>query len=193
MNKVIISKRLYALRKLKGLTQEQLSNDSGVALRTIQRIEAGSVSSHLQTLSLLSKALNVEVSELAEIQAPSSNEPMRNWLLFLHISPILGSIFPCGNLFLPIALWLFKRKDSIEVDSHGRSVVNFQLTMMVIHLVCLLLIITHAWSPSIYVFLGSIIFNLGLVLFNSFRIWKSKTYDFILSIPFLRPSKEAYM
>lgn len=57
--------RIAELRRARGWTQERLAEASTVAVRTIQRLEAGSEAS-LETLSLLADALDVTVSELFE-------------------------------------------------------------------------------------------------------------------------------
>jgi transcriptional regulator with XRE-family HTH domain len=62
--------RIADLRRNRGWTQEQLAERSTVAVRTIQRLEAGQDAS-LETLSLLADALGVPVSELfATIERP---------------------------------------------------------------------------------------------------------------------------
>ena len=55
--------RIADLRQAAGWTQERLATESGVGLRTIQRLEAGNEAS-LETLSLVADALCVSVSEL---------------------------------------------------------------------------------------------------------------------------------
>ncbi|MGO2932218.1 MAG: helix-turn-helix domain-containing protein [Microbacterium sp.] len=55
--------RIADLRQTAGWTQERLATESGVGLRTIQRLEAGNEAS-LETLSLVADALRVSVSEL---------------------------------------------------------------------------------------------------------------------------------
>lgn len=55
--------RIGALRKAKGWTQERLADVSGVAVRTIQRLESGQ-DANLETLRLIAGALGVEVGEL---------------------------------------------------------------------------------------------------------------------------------
>lgn len=47
-----IGKKLVYQRKLKGYTQENLSEKTQVTIRTIQRIEKGEVNPHLQTIKL---------------------------------------------------------------------------------------------------------------------------------------------
>lgn len=57
------STRIMELRQAQGWTQERLANESGVGLRTIQRLEAGQDAS-LETLSLVAEALRVPVRDL---------------------------------------------------------------------------------------------------------------------------------
>lgn len=55
--------RIADLRQEIGWTQERLATESGVGLRTIQRLEAGNEAS-LETLSLVAEALRVSVTDL---------------------------------------------------------------------------------------------------------------------------------
>jgi len=55
--------RIGELRRARGWTQERLAVESGVAGRTIQRLEAGNDAS-LDTVALIANALGVPVREL---------------------------------------------------------------------------------------------------------------------------------
>lgn len=55
--------RIVQLRQERGWTQERLATESGVGVRTIQRLESGNDAS-LETLSLVADALRVPVREL---------------------------------------------------------------------------------------------------------------------------------
>lgn len=57
--------RITQLRKHKGWTQERLAERSGVATRTIQRLEGGADAT-LETLSSVADVLGVNVSDLYE-------------------------------------------------------------------------------------------------------------------------------
>lgn len=48
-----------------GLTQQQLADEAGVTLRTIQRIENGEVKPNLHSLNSLGRVLNADLSELS--------------------------------------------------------------------------------------------------------------------------------
>jgi transcriptional regulator with XRE-family HTH domain len=55
--------RIVGLRLERGWTQERLAAESGLGVRTIQRIEAGKDAS-LETISLIAKSLGVPMREL---------------------------------------------------------------------------------------------------------------------------------
>lgn len=55
--------QVIQLRQRRGWTQEKLATESGVGVRTIQRLESGSDAS-LETLSLVAGAFSVAVSDL---------------------------------------------------------------------------------------------------------------------------------
>jgi transcriptional regulator with XRE-family HTH domain len=64
-----IGDRLRDLRKRKLLTQEQLSDRSGVGIATIVRVERNQVEPRGSTIRKLAEALNVEPEELVKVGA----------------------------------------------------------------------------------------------------------------------------
>ncbi len=185
MEKKETASKLIELRKKRGLSQEQLSTQSGVALRTIQRIEAASVQPHLQTLSLLATALDSDVNEFTVSGEPEADLSKRKWLVVLHLTPIIGSFFPSGNLLVPFGCWLYKRNDDREFDSHGKTVINFQLSMSIVLAIAFILIFT-ATPAGIILLFSSISYNVIMVLINSWKVSQNKSFTYPLSIRFLK-------
>ena len=64
MDQIKIGKFIAALRKDKGLTQEQLGEKLGVTNKTISRWENGNYMPDVEMLSLLSKEFGVSTNEL---------------------------------------------------------------------------------------------------------------------------------
>jgi transcriptional regulator with XRE-family HTH domain len=62
----LLAQKIRYHRKSRGLTQVQLSMDSGVEHRHLQKIEAGSVDLRLGTISRIAKSLNVPACYLLE-------------------------------------------------------------------------------------------------------------------------------
>ena len=63
----------------------------------------------------------------------------RQWALFVHLSALLGFIIPFGNLVGPLIIWQLKKDMDPFVDDQGKEALNFQITVALLMLVCLLL------------------------------------------------------
>lgn len=61
---VELGKRMRTLRKLRGLTQEELGEKSGISYKFIGEIERGEVNPSLNSLILIAKALGIYVNNL---------------------------------------------------------------------------------------------------------------------------------
>lgn len=62
----VVGRRVREVRLEQGMSQEKLAAESGVALRTIARIESGE-DCLVGTASRLAEALDLDVAELLEI------------------------------------------------------------------------------------------------------------------------------
>ena len=116
MNQPDLGLKVSELRQQKGLTQEQLADLCEVSPRTIQRIESGEVDPRAYTLHCLATILEFDFGE-----ENTANETF--WLAALHLS----SVFCI--LLVPLLLWSWKKNQSYKIDTQGRQVLNFQITV----------------------------------------------------------------
>lgn len=65
---------------------------------------------------------------------PSENE-VRQWNMFCHLSALAGFFLPAGNVLGPLIVWQIKKNEIPSVDSHGKASLNFQLTILIATLV----------------------------------------------------------
>lgn len=93
---------------------------------------------------------------------PTSDEKL--WGLFLHLGGALGSFtnylgIPGGNLLVPLTIWLIKKDESPFLNDQGKEVLNFQLCIFIISLLCIVtcILIPVAWA------LGVVALILGIV------------------------------
>ena len=129
MERTAIAKKIIHYRKLKGITQEMLSEITGLNVRTIQRIESGEVDPRLFTLRSIADALGVNLEEL--LPEPTQHE--LNQLAILHITPLGYFLFPViGNVLFPFIFWMLKREQINGIDKHGKEILNGQLTYSII-------------------------------------------------------------
>jgi uncharacterized Tic20 family protein len=147
--------KVAELRQHKGMTQEHLAEICEVSTRTIQRIESGEVDPRAFTINNLSEALDYN-SSAGDLE----NENL--WLTAMHLS----SMF---LLFLvPLIIWSWKKGQSLKIERHGRSVLNFQVTMLlalianvlVMMFVPFLLVFVPEWGAD-----AQISTNIGILTF----------------------------
>ena len=183
-----LKENLLYQRKLKGFTQEELSDRTTVGVRTIQRIEKGDVQPHLQTIKLLAVGLGVEVDELIVLDNPKEETIQRKWMLLFHASPFFGLIIPFANVLFPLFTWISKAEDNKLYDMHGRAVINFHCTINLLVLISLLLFFV---IPGINFFVTAAVFLFGIIfsIKNVMSALGSGTCNYPLSIPFLKPKK----
>ena len=186
MKQQTIRENLLYQRKLKGFTQDELSERTTVGVRTIQRIEKGEVQPHLQTVKLLAVGLDIEVEDLIVLDDPKEETIQRKWMLLLHASPFFGLIIPFANVLFPLFTWMSKADDNKVYDSHGRAVVNFHSTINLLLIISLLLYFPF---PGINFFGTGAVFLYGIVISikNVMSALSSGTCNYPLSIPFLKP------
>lgn len=119
--------KLKSVRELQNLTQEELSEKSGVSTRTIQRIESGKEAKGY-TLRVLARALEVEEANLlykgskqeksgiVQEREESKEAGMINYsyLKLINLSSILFIVIPPLNILVPLVLMLkMNQKNSI--------------------------------------------------------------------------------
>ena len=185
MKQQSIRENLLYQRKLKGLTQDQLSEKTTVGVRTIQRIEKGDVQPHLQTVKLLAVGLEIEVNDLIPLDNPKEEHIERKWMLLIHSIPFLGLIIPFGNILFPLFLWIHKANDNKVYDNHGRAVVNFHCSITLYFIISLLLFFPF---PGMNFFLTAAVVLFGIItsIANIFSSLSNGTYKYPISIPFLK-------
>ncbi|MCE7060655.1 helix-turn-helix domain-containing protein [Dyadobacter sp. CY343] len=134
MSQTNISDQIRSLRKSKGLSQEALAANAGINLRTLQRIEKGSVEPRGETLRMLAQALDVSIEELATTTV-SATVPVKEdsgYLKLMNLSALTLWFIPLGNVFIPLAMWIYKKNQIQGVRELGKRILNFQIAWTLI-------------------------------------------------------------
>ena len=99
----------------------------------------------------------MELDSPAPVAAPSESE--RTWGMLAHLSAFAGLIFPLLGIVLgPLVVYLARRDNSAFVAAHGKEALNFNITVLLATVVCMLLMM---------VFVG---FLLGTALFVAWLV-----------------------
>jgi len=117
--------KVKILREQKNFTQAELAENSGLSLRTIQRIESGSVMKGF-TLKAVAKALGTDPEHLFFNEKENINVERAK---LINFSALCGLIIPFGGVIFPLIL-TFKTKDKMN-KMLGKEIVSFQIILAV--------------------------------------------------------------
>jgi uncharacterized protein len=65
----------------------------------------------------------------------------RQWGMFAHLAALAGFVIPFGNLIGPLVVWQMKKNEMPFVDDQGKESLNFQITVAIAVVVCVLLMV----------------------------------------------------
>ncbi|HPQ99699.1 MAG TPA: helix-turn-helix transcriptional regulator [Saprospiraceae bacterium] len=118
-----IGQKIRQVRISRGLTQEKLAEGTGLSIRTIQRLEAGSNLPYGDTLIRLSGALDVPLDYFMGSH-PIKSQGYPQILLF---SALLFLYHPAMGLLITWLLWMLRKHESQAVDQLGLKLVRIEL------------------------------------------------------------------
>ncbi len=167
--------RLLAIRQKLNLTQEELFEKSGISVRTIQRIEAGT-SPKGYTLKALAKGLGVSENELIDKTESDIPEDTK-WLKIINLSALPFMFVPPLNIAVPLIIMLLRK----QFTPVARRLATIQIIWSIITLVIFLAVIMlNDWFGirSRYMMLLPIawlLMNTFVILRNAVEIDKNNT------------------
>jgi uncharacterized Tic20 family protein len=100
------------------------------------------------------------MSEDPQVSPQAVSKDEQNWAMICHLSALAGFIIPFGNLIGPLVVWQMKKDTMPLVDQHGKEALNFQITVTIAALICVVLMLV-----LIGVFLIMIV-GLGALVFT---------------------------
>jgi uncharacterized Tic20 family protein len=113
---------------------------------------------------------------------PTENE--RTWGMLAHLSALAGLVMPLVGIVLgPLAVWLARRDDSAFVAEHAKEALNFNLSVLLGAIACMLLMLVFVGF-----LLGSALFILWLVmtLIAAIKASEGQPYRYPFSLRFVK-------
>ncbi|ULC60762.1 DUF4870 domain-containing protein [Flaviramulus sp. BrNp1-15] len=104
-------------------------------------------------------------------------------LVITHLSQLITLFTGFGSLLLPLVLWLTQKEKVYQMDTHGKNIVNFQLSLIVYCLICIPLILLFGLGLLGFLILGivSIIFP----IVNAIKASRGETATYPFTINFI--------
>jgi uncharacterized Tic20 family protein len=126
--------------------------------------------------------MNDPTEPAASGPAPTENE--RTWGMLAHLSALAGLVMPLIGIVLgPLAVWLARRDDSPFVAAHAKEALNFNLSVLLAAIACMLLMLVFVGF-----LLGTALFVAWLVmtLVAAIKASEGETYRYPFSLRFIR-------
>jgi transcriptional regulator with XRE-family HTH domain len=191
MEKNHLAIRVKELRNQKGMSQEFLAEESGLSLRTIQRIEKGESNPTGESLKRLSNTLGVSPDELIDWSIKED----KSYLIYLNLSALTFLFFPLLGILIPFIIWTSKKGKIKNINKLGKDLINFQITwtIMLFFIPILMFIISKVGlvnniNLNMFFIVISVLYfmNLISILINTLRVSNNKEVIYFPHIKFLK-------
>ena len=200
MNNQNLAIKVKDLRTRKGFSQENLSEESKLSLRTIQRIEKGETVPRGDTLIKLTQALGVTPDDLLEW----ADIEDKGYLTLMNLSALSILVQPFLGIIIPLVMWILKREKIKLVDDTGKKLISFQITWTLLLFILLIIASKGSFIPINFNAISSIpilisdfsifglliillyLYNLTLIILNVRKSKKGKKNKYFPSIQIMR-------
>ncbi len=104
-------------------------------------------------------------------------------LMLTHLSQLLSYVTGFGGFIVPLILWLTKRDEIADMDEHGKSIINFQITIFILAAISVPLIFAFGLGILSLIFVGVISFVLPIV--NAIKASNGEAPSQFCTFPFI--------
>ena len=174
--------KLKTIREQQNFTQEEISEKSGISVRTIQRIESGKDPKGY-TLRILAQTLGIEEDELITSITTEAVNTVNIKIKLINLSSLPFTILPIVNIIVPILLiYVWKIKNPLTKQIVSLQVM-WTIIAPIIFLLGVFLKLGNQFTLLLMVML--VISNVVIILRNAFEIDKNKKLYFKLNFNLL--------
>lgn len=104
-------------------------------------------------------------------------------IVIAHLSQLISLVLGFGSLIVPLVLWLTQKEKVYHMDSHGKNIINFQLSLIVYCLICIPLILFFGLGILGFIALG--IFSVVFPIINAVKASNGELPKYPLSLNFI--------
>ncbi len=104
-------------------------------------------------------------------------------LVITHLSQLLTYLTGFGGLIVPLVIWLTSKDNVVGMDEHGKSIVNFQLSMLLIAILSIPAILLFGLGILGLIAVSIVAFILPIV--NAVRASNGESPSYFMTIRFI--------
>ncbi|GEQ87179.1 orotate phosphoribosyltransferase [Patiriisocius marinistellae] len=108
----------------------------------------------------------------------------RNLLVVTHLCQLLTYVTGFGGLIAPLVIWASKKESIVDMDLHGKQIINFQLSLIIYALISIPMIL--ALGLGILMLIGVCILGFIMPIVNAINASNGELPNTFGTIPFLK-------
>lgn len=109
-----------------------------------------------------------------------------SFLMLMHLSQLAGFIFPGAGLVLPIVMWATNKDQSVAVDQHGKSIMNWMISALIYLFLGFILMFVFV---GVFIFIAVGILGLVFAIMGAVKANEGTLWDYPLSFKFFTIQK----
>ncbi|MDY7395144.1 DUF4870 domain-containing protein [Aureibaculum sp. 2210JD6-5] len=103
-------------------------------------------------------------------------------LVITHLSQLLDLVTLVGGFLVPLFIWLTNRDKVYTMDEHGKSIINFRLSMIIYMIICVPLILLFGLGLLGFLIIGIFYFIFPIINAIKASNGERPNYPFSLKI-----------
>ncbi|MGB0430679.1 MAG: DUF4870 domain-containing protein [Bacteroidia bacterium] len=111
-----------------------------------------------------------------------SNYNQKNFVLLIHLTQFAGYVLPLAGLIVPVIMWFSKKDEDQIIDLHGRIVINWIITEIILLVVAVPLTAILIGFPFL-IAIG--ICGIAFPIIGALKASEYQTWPYPLSIDFM--------
>ena len=106
----------------------------------------------------------------------------RQLLVLTHLSQLLDLVTLIGGFLVPLVIWLTNKDKVYEMVKHGKSIINFRISMLIYLVLCVPLVLFFGLGLLGFLIIGVLYFILPIVNAIKASNGEQPNYPFSLTI-----------
>lgn len=107
----------------------------------------------------------------------------RQLIVITHLSQLVMLVTGFGSLIVPLIIWATQKEKVFQMDTHGKNIINFQLSLIVYCIICVPLILLFGLGILGFIVLGIIAIVFPVI--NAIKASNGETPIYPLSFSFI--------
>ena len=108
----------------------------------------------------------------------------RQLLMLTHLSQLLDLVTGIGGFIVPLVIWLTQKEKVLGMDTHGKMILNFQMSMFIYSIIAVPLIFLFGIGILILIAVGLIVLIFPII--NAIKVNNGEIPSYPLSIEILK-------